>query len=78
MASSGPAATTLDRDFLGIRCRLIDLAAALDRIDRTSDTATDDRRLAQIHEGLAILQTAEPGRAERIQMLLSLPMEDRD
>ena len=36
------AADVLDRDFLSMRCRLIELAAALDRIDRAQGSAADD------------------------------------
>ena len=45
----------LDREFLGIRCRLIELAAALDRIDRAADAVADDARRLQIRRSLEIL-----------------------
>ena len=41
-------AKVLDREFLGIRCRLIELAAALDRIARAGGTVIDDPRMSQI------------------------------
>jgi hypothetical protein len=58
-----------------MRCRLLDLAAALDRIERADDTPDDDPRRAQIHQGLEILAGDEPHRAEQIQLLFSLPYE---
>jgi hypothetical protein len=66
------AADVLDRDFLSMRCRLIELAAALDRIDRGDGSATGDPRLAQIRRSLEILAGLSPGRAERVQMEFSL------
>jgi hypothetical protein len=65
------AAAVLDRDFLSIRCRLIELAAALDRIDRAEDSAADDPRLAQVRRSLEILGDLSPDRAERVQMEFS-------
>jgi hypothetical protein len=68
------AATTtsaLDRDFLAIRCRLIELAASLDRIARHGG-AQDDPRMNQIQDCLAILADGQPDAAVRVQMALSI------
>lgn len=75
-----PTAEVLDREFLTLRARLIDLAAGLDRLDRTSDPAdslADDPRRRSILRGLEIL--AEPGsdRAARVQEAFSLPYDER-
>lgn len=66
----------LDGEFLGVRCRLIELAATLDRIDRAGG-AEGDTRMDQIRDSLAILSGAAPDRAERIQMVFSLPYEEK-
>jgi hypothetical protein len=63
----------LEDDFLGIRCRLIELAAALDRIDRAEGAPADDPRIAQVRRSLEILADDAPGRTERVQMEFSLP-----
>jgi len=68
------APEVLDRYFLEARSKLLDLAAILDRIDRGGGLSNDPR-LQRLHEGLAILQSAEPGRAERVQVLFSIPYE---
>lgn len=75
---SSPASTVkaMDREFLGIRSRLIDLAAALDRIDRAADTSAGDLRLAQIRRSLEVLLTAAPHRAQRVQAEFSLPYDE--
>jgi hypothetical protein len=69
------AAKVLDREFLGIRCRLIELAAALDRIDRAKGAVAGDPRWLQIRRSLDMLATSATGRAEGVEMLFSLPEE---
>ncbi|MBN1396256.1 MAG: hypothetical protein JW959_14630 [Pirellulales bacterium] len=73
MSSILSADVALEREFLGIRCRLIDLAASLDRIDRSAGGPPDDPRLAQIRRGLEIIASDGPDRAERVQLEFSLP-----
>ncbi len=71
MSSSLPVVKGMDREFLGIRCRLIELAAMFDRLDREQSPADDPRR-GKITQALDILLADVPDRAERIQMALSL------
>jgi hypothetical protein len=71
MSNPISAAKVLDREFLGIRCRLIELAAALDRVDRAGD-ANDDARRLQIRRSLEVLLTDGPTRAQQVQMAFSL------
>ncbi|MHB1036689.1 MAG: hypothetical protein ACYC35_07295 [Pirellulales bacterium] len=66
----------LAREFLPIRAKLLEIAASLDRIDRAGGAASDDPRLAEIRQGLAVVQSREPNRAERLQMSFSLPYDD--
>lgn len=77
-ASSQPAPLTasevLAREFLEIRCRILDIAAALDRLQRAPGAAGDPR-LERILAGLAIAQSTDPNRAEQVQMLFSRPYE---
>jgi hypothetical protein len=70
------AAAVLDREFLAIRAKLIEIAAALDRVDRGEGSVADDARLDQIRRSLEILAGSHPNRAERIQMLFSLPYDE--
>ncbi len=73
---AAPVSSSLEGEFLGIRCRLIELAATLDRIDRAGG-AGGDSRMDQIRDSLAILIGAAPDRAEQIQMVFSLPYEEK-
>ncbi len=65
------AAATLEREFLHIRARLLELAADLDRLDRGEGTLRDDARMKQIAQALQVLSQRGPGRAERVQMIFS-------
>jgi hypothetical protein len=65
------APEVLQREFLEIRARLLQVAASLDRLGRAEGSVADDPRLAKIHEALAILADGQPDRAERIQLLFS-------
>ncbi|RLS54505.1 MAG: hypothetical protein DWH91_11720 [Planctomycetota bacterium] len=67
------AQQVLDRHYLEIRCGLLDLAAALDRLERSDgfDQTAQDPRLQRVQEGLKIVASAGNDRAERLQMLFS-------
>ena len=71
MSTATPVQQPLDREFLGIRCRLIELAAALDRIDRSGVSVANDPRMAQIRRSLELLAGDAPDRAEHMQMVFS-------
>ena len=62
------------RPFCSERCKLLDLAAILDRITRGENAATvaRDPRLARIQQALEALRDPHGGRAERIQLIFSL------
>jgi len=76
MPPSLAAAEILEREFLTTRSRLIDLAAALDRLDRANGSVADDPRMAQIRRSLEILAGEAPDRAEQLQRLFSLPYRE--
>jgi len=73
MPPSLAAAEILEREFLTTRSRLIDLAAALDRLDRANGSVDDDPRMGQIRRSLEILAGEVADRAEQLQRLFSLP-----
>jgi hypothetical protein len=74
MAHIREVAEVINRDFLETRCRILDLAAALDRIDRAPGKTGEhpDRRLAELRQALEALLVPGPGRAETVQRLFSL------
>ncbi len=78
MASKLTASQMLDRDFLEMRCRVIDVAAALDRLDATpdADRVRSDPRLQALSEAARLLADGKPDRARRVQMLFSDPFDE--
>jgi hypothetical protein len=76
MPPSLAAAEILEREFLTTRSRLIDLAAALDRLDRAEGSLADDPRMDRIRRSLEILAGEATERAEQIQELFSLPYRE--
>lgn len=73
MPSPQNAQQVFDRQFLEMRCGLLNLAAALDRIERAKEfeAVRHDPRLALIRQAIAILGADGDDRAERVQMLFS-------
>jgi hypothetical protein len=78
MKGEASAADVLNRNFLEMRSRLLDVAAALDRVDRGTGLAAAraDARWSKLHEALGVLAAGRPDRAERVQMIFSLPYDD--
>jgi hypothetical protein len=75
MPANRDVAEVLNRDFLETRGKILELAAALDRIDRAPSRAVDrppDRRLAQLRQAIEALLEPGPGRSETVQRLFSL------
>jgi hypothetical protein len=69
------APETLNREFLPIRAKLLEIAAALDRLERAEGSVDDDRRMQWIRAAMAVIADGEPARAERLQMVFSLPYQ---
>jgi hypothetical protein len=75
MPHTATAPEILDREFLTIRGKLLEVAAALDRIERGAGTAAGDPRWTKLRESLEILGRDGAQRAEQLQLLFSLPYE---
>ena len=74
MPKSRDANDVLNRDFLELRCRILEIAAGLDRLDRAprSSIETSDSRIAMLRRGIESLLEPVPSRAETVQRLFSL------
>jgi hypothetical protein len=68
------ATCVLDQDFLDARCKILEIAATLDRIDRAPARHGEhpDPRLNQLRRGIEALLEPGPGRAETVQRIFSL------
>ena len=67
----------LNQEFLEIRARLLQVAAALDRLDRAEGDVSRDKRRTDLDRAIRILLESEADRAEKLQKIFSLPY-DRD
>ena len=79
MASTSPlsAAQLIDEYFIENRNRLLEIAAFLDRLDRTDPSrAGNDFRIRAFREALAVLAATSPNYVAQIQMLLSDPRSE--
>jgi hypothetical protein len=74
MPNSRDAIEVLDQDFLETRCKLLEIAAVLDRIDRAPARHGEhpDARVGQIRRALEALLEPGPDRALTIQRIFSL------
>jgi hypothetical protein len=70
------APKVFDREFLGVRSRLIEVAAALDRIERAKGFTSGDPRREKIRQAIEVLLGDAANKAEKVQMLFSLPYEE--
>ena len=65
------AQEVLDREYLELRSRILDVAASLDRIQRASGSVAEDSRSQLIAKAMEVLSGSELHRAEKIQLLFS-------
>ena len=75
MPSPQTAPEILDREFLETRCKLLEVAAALDRLDRADGSVSADPRRQKIQRALGVLSGTGENRAEQLQLLFSLNYE---
>ena len=61
----------LDREFLEVRGKILEVAASLDRLDRAEGTIADDARMKLLREAIQVLSVDESDRAEQVQMICS-------
>jgi len=71
MPGSRTARDTFDQEFLPVRAKLLEVAAALDRIDRSAGSLANDARRTQIQAAIQVLLRPEDDRAEQIQLIFS-------
>jgi hypothetical protein len=75
MSSSRAASDVFEQEFLPVRAKLLEIAAALDRVDRAMGNADADRRRTQVQAAIQVLLRPEDDRAEQIQLIFSRPYE---
>jgi len=71
------APALLEQNFLEIRARILEVAAALDRIGRANGSVQGDPRMRRISEAIDTLKRPDADRAEQIQVLFSREYDDQ-
>ncbi len=71
-----PAQAVLDREYLEIRAKILELGASFDRLDRGPGSVENDPRMKLIREALSVLQEKSSERAEQIQLIFSRQYDD--
>jgi hypothetical protein len=75
MFNARRSAEVLEQEFLPIRAKILEIAAALDRLDRGSGSLASDARRAQIQAAIQILLRPDD-RAEQVQLIFSRQYND--
>ena len=71
MTSPMTAEAVLNREFLEMRARVLELAACFDRLNRSVGDTEDDPRFRQLMAGVELLLSSNSNRAEQVQLLFS-------
>ena len=63
----------VNRYFLEMRCKVLEVAASLDRLDRAEPAGNGrtDPRIEKLEQAVRVLLEDGPGRAEKVQMIFS-------
>ena len=75
MSNGRAAAEVFDQELLPIRAKILEVAAALDRIDRASGSVGTDPRRTQVQAAIQVLLRPEDDRAEQVQLIFSRQYE---
>lgn len=65
------ATQVLNREYLEMRAKILELAAAFDRLERAEGSVNDDHRMTKIREALDVLRDDRSDRAEQVQLIFS-------
>jgi hypothetical protein len=65
-----------EQEFLPIRAKLLEVAAALDRLDRADGSLASESRRTQVQAAIQVLLGPDDDRAEQVQLIFSRPFED--
>jgi hypothetical protein len=70
------AAPTIEQEFLPLRAKLLEIAAAMDRLDRAGGADARDPRMAKVRAAIELMLESNGDRAEQTQLVFSRPYED--
>lgn len=68
-----PAESVLDREYLEIRAKLLEVAASFDRMERGDGSVAADPRVQQFRDAMEMILSSGGNRAEQLQLIFSRP-----
>jgi len=77
MPKPRPAPAVFEQEFLPIRAKILEIASALDRLDRAAGSVSADPRRDKIRAAIETLLSPEDDRAEQVQLIFSRPYDDQ-
>jgi hypothetical protein len=77
MKNEPSAPQMLDQEYLPVRAKILEIAASLDRLQRSAADELGEGRLQQLRAAIELLLEPEEGRAERVQLVFSRPYDPR-
>ena len=60
-----------ENEFLVLRCKVIEIAAMLDRLENADGSIQNDDRMTQVKKAIQVLLDKDSDRAEEIQLIFS-------
>lgn len=69
------ASQVFEREYPGLRARILEIAAILDRLERAAGPPDEDPRVDQVRRALAVLLDVAGDRAEAVQLIFSRPYD---
>ncbi len=66
----------MDREYLPTRAKILEIAAALDRVARSENGTPDDPRWQQLQSAIRLLLDGDGNRAEQVQLLFSRAFDE--
>jgi hypothetical protein len=70
------SAPVIEQEFLPLRAKLLEIGAALDRLEREDELGEREPRVAKIRAAIDVLRGSGGDRAEQIQLVFSRPFEE--
>jgi len=77
MTTESSSKQILEREFLLVRAKILEIAASLDRIQRAPGDKAHDGNLTLLHTAIEKLLQDNSDRAKQIQLLFSRPYDQQ-
>ncbi len=77
MSSAANSQQLIAREYLPLRAKILEIGAALDRLERVGGDVSQHDGWRQLQQALEILQRCPADRAEQLLMHFSRPYQDR-